>query len=827
MLAAVIVVVLQAAPVPTQQARPAASAEQSGRDSTRAAKQLTRDSVRALARARRDSIRVHREPKRVPVTAEHLATAFRDSAARPLLLLARQARMRLDSSLASYDATTYQRISVGLAFTRFGRDRLAFRTESATRVQWRRDVGAYVDVTGSRTAIPIAGKSAHVDLTGDITPIPYYPGSETMWIGSSAAREAVDENEGVVNPLAAGSEAYYTFKTGDSATFRLPDGHAIRLRELQVRPRAPKWNLAVGSLWFDLDGGHLVRAAYRMSVPMDIKAVAEEDDPKSFEDVPTIMKPLMFPMTASISAIGVEYGLYQGRFWLPRLQVMEGNATAGFMHIPMKLEQKYTYEHVNSGAPLPKIEVAKDSARTQGGTTVEVTVGSGEHEETVREDRRARNKAQCDSIGVRTRVRTSRGNPNPVLTRIPCDSTRLANSPDLPPSIYDKGEETFGAVEMDALVTQALSMGAQADFAPLPPHAELQNFRYNRVEGISGGARIDQELGAGYSLHATGRIGIADWQPAVELFASRSDLRRTLSVGAYNRLVSAGDWGNPLSLGSSISALLFGRDEGFYYRASGLELTSVPDGAAGGGFLWSLFAEQQRTAVQKTTFSFARVTMGSSFEPNLTADKGVYVGARARHLASMGLDPEGFRLLSDVRLEAARGDTGSYARAAADLTASHGIGDGAAALTLAAGTSAGALPAQRFWFLKCLLARACRVGARQCAPSPGAVFGLRLGRRSHGVAEHRTSDVRSRRGVLRDGRTHPLRRRARHQSRAHVADRYLRRGAILTLAASVDGVGLTMPSHRPKMHLMPTPVCAHMYPCLMRNRPQGRLGAHT
>src|SRR5258708_10054893 len=214
-----------------------------------------------------------------------------------------------------------------------------------------------------------------------------------------------------------------------------------------------------------------------------------------------------------------------------------------------------------------------------------------------------------------------------------------------------------------------------------------------------GGGRIDEELGGGYSLHATGRIGIAEWQPAIELFASHSDRRRTLSVGAYNRLAPAGDWGNPLSLGSAISALLVGRDEGFYYRASGLELTSVPDGAAGGGFLWSLFAEQERAAVQKTTFSFARVTRGSSFEPNLTADKGVYVGARARHLASMGLDPEGFRLLSDVRLEAARGDTGSYARAAADLTASHGIGDGAAALTLAAGSSAGALPAQRFWFL--------------------------------------------------------------------------------------------------------------------------------
>src|SRR2546422_339442 len=82
--------------------------------------------------------------------------------------------------------------------------------------------------------------------------------------------------------------------TGDSATFRLPDGRVIRLRELQVRPRTPRWNLAVGSMWFDLSGGQLVRAAYRMSVPMDIRSVAEEDDSTSFEDVPALVKPMIF-----------------------------------------------------------------------------------------------------------------------------------------------------------------------------------------------------------------------------------------------------------------------------------------------------------------------------------------------------------------------------------------------------------------------------------------------------------------------------------------------------------------------------------------------------
>ncbi|MEO7458218.1 MAG: hypothetical protein ABIY52_18305 [Gemmatimonadaceae bacterium] len=654
--------------------------------------------------ADRDSTgRIHRdkkEAKRIPVTAEHLASAFKDDAARSLLHLARDARTRQDSALSGYDATTYQRVSAGVAFTKFGRDRLAFRSEQATKVRWRRGIGAYVDVTGSRTVMPIAGKSANVRFDGNVSPIPYYPGSETLWIGSSASNDAVDENEGIVHPLAQGSEAYYTYASGDSATFRLPDGTAIRLRELQVRPRMPKWNLAVGSLWFDLSSGQLVRAAYHMSVPMDIKAVAEEEDGESFNDVPALVKPLIFPMTASVSAIGVEYGLYQGRFWLPRVQVLEGGANVSFVHSPFKLEQKFEYSNVNTADPLPPIPIPDDSVRRRGGLNVQVHVGESKRDSIRNARRKDRNRGACDSTGNRVYTRLPSGNPDPVMTVIPCDSAKLANSPDLPGSIYDKGEDVFSSPEMDDLVQQALGMGAQAGFMPLPAHAEWMNPRYNRIEGLSAGGRVDKTLGAGYSLYATGRIGIADWEPNVELSGARSDLKRSLSVTAYNRLVSAGDWGNPLTLGSSISAFLFGRDEGFYYRASGLELGSVPDAGGGGAFIWSLFGEQQRTAAQKTTFSLAKAVHGSAFEPNFNAERGIYLGGRTRYTGTLGLDPQGFRLFTDFRMEGARGDSSAYGRAAVDFTGSHGIGNaGAVALTLAGGTSVGDLTPQRLWYL--------------------------------------------------------------------------------------------------------------------------------
>ena len=687
MLIPLVVALLQATPLPTQSApAPAVAAPAT-------------DSSTGRRRAKKPA-------KRLAVTAEHLATAFKDAPARELLLLARAARTRQDSALQAYDATTYQRISAGLGFTKFGRDRLAFRSEQATHVRWRRGVGAYVDITGSRAVVPVGGNHNTVRMEGSFSPIPYYPGSETLWIGSSASNQAVDENQGIVHPLAEGSEAFYTYATGDSATFRLPDGKAIRLRELQVRPRTPKWNLAVGSLWFDLSGGQLVRAAYRMSVPMDIKAIAEEDDSSSFKDVPALIKPMLFPMTASVSAIGVEYGLYQGRFWLPRLQVLEGGANMSFMRVPFKLEQKFKYDQVNGTDKLPPIVVPADSGRRDAGREVAIHTGPGgtpsartDSASVRRTQRSARRKAECDSTGFVTTTRQSERNPNPVQVRVTCDSLALANSPDLPASIFDKGDEAFSSEEMDVLVAQALSMGAQPGFSPQPPTTGFQNLRYNRVEGLSVGARVDQTLGAGYSVHANARIGVADREPNAELTASRSDLKNTLSVTAYNRLVSASDWGNPLSLGSSISAFLFGRDEGFYYRASGLEIGSSPDEPRGSSLTWSLFAEQERTARQGTTLSLARVLHGSEFEPNLAAHRAMYGGARTRYTATYGLDPQGFRLFSDGRLEVAYADTGAYGRAAFDVTASHGIGNGAAALTLSAGSSVGFLPAQRNWYL--------------------------------------------------------------------------------------------------------------------------------
>ena len=645
------------------------------------------DSLRARRQAR-DSVRQEaRLVKRLPTTPAVLATAFKDPGARDLLLRAREARLTQDSTLTGYTADAYERMSVGMGFKRIGRDRLLMRSERASHVMWQRGKGAIIDVKGQRSAMPmlegIADGEADIDL-GSGGDIPYAPGRETLWIGSEMAKADVSQSD-IIHPLASGAEAYYTYESGDSVTFQLPGGQRIELRELRIRPRQPKWNVAVGSLWFDASTAHLVRAVYRMAQEMDIMAVANEEKDKGDpdDDIPRWVKPMITPMHANVSAITVEYGLHEGRFWLPRSQTIEGSAQVSFMHIPFKLEQRYSYESVNGTEPMADVTVAfADTAS----------------DSVSRAARRERRQNECKSGSERLRTHHNRDEGMQILVRVPCDSVALAHSPELPKSIYDEGEEVFGTAERDALVSDALTLGAQPGFNPQKATIAwgLPFTRFNRVEGISSAIAVDEVLGNGYSTHALFRLGAADLSPNGELSIDRTDGRRRIGAGVYRRLVASNDWGDPLGFSSSVSALFFGRDEGFYYRTWGAELKGEKD--FGLINTWRLFGEQQFDAAVRTEFAIAHPSGVKGDLTNINAVNGKVVGLAVGHHSSYGLDPHGFRALTDLTIEGATGSF-DYSRGSLQTTLSHGFGMLDGALTLGGGTSGGRLPIQKQFFL--------------------------------------------------------------------------------------------------------------------------------
>jgi hypothetical protein len=658
----------------------------------------------------RDSVK-RRLPQRRAVTEELLRTAFRDDRAREVLGRARRARMTQDSSLKSYDARVRERLTARMAIGQHGPDRMLYRQESAFRVQWNDAVGARVEVTGARVGIPVAPpEDQHRALEerlagGQMTPIPYYPGQEAMWLGGTVRSEVDDRT--IVQPLAEGAEAYYTYASGDSMSWTLPGGRVVRLREMTVRPRSPAWNLAVGSLWFDVATGKLVRAAYRLAAPIDVWSRAEdvqrEEERTTNPILRTLAKAVISPIKVEISAVAIEYGLFDGKFWLPRARSLTGSQQVSFMRVPVEIEQVFSYEHINGPETIAAVAMnAPDLTPTRAPDSL-----FGKDLERWRDSARAArravrkelrdslHKAPCDSTG--TRVVSRMRFDGAVTVVYPCDVDKLVASPDFETSLYDPNEQLFGTKERDALIADALPFGAQAliKLSELPrPSVQygLSMTRYNRIEGLSTGVGLEQQLGAGYAATLSARFGLADREPNAELAIARTNLSQSISLTGYNRLTSAGDWGSPLSFGSSVSALLFGRDDGFYYRASGAELRWTTD--RGASLDWRVFGEQQRTAIQRTDYSF-----GGSFEPNIVSATGPSFGASVRWVHSYGDDPRGFRALSDLRLEAASGDS-TYGRGALDLTLSSSLPKRfAVALTLAGGTSVGQLPPQRRWFL--------------------------------------------------------------------------------------------------------------------------------
>ena len=652
-----------------------------------------------------------RAPKRLPVTAALLASAFRDEGARVLFRRAHAARMAQDSSLRSYDANVRQRISVGIGIGSLGPQRVMYRQESASRVRWQQGVGARIELTGARMALPIAPKEDERNefleniAAGNYSTVPYFPGYEALWIGGRA-QDDVDDR-GLVNPLANGAEAYYTYESGDSIRSTLPDGRVVRLLELRVRPRAPESNLAVGSLTFEVESGQLVWAAYRLAAPRDMwVAMQRRADTALNSAGMKIVKAIAPEVKSQISEVTIEYSLHGGRFWLPRSRSMKGFSQIGAVKLPVSVEHSYRYESVNGGETIGAIALNTgtmfDRVEVPDSLTGEA---ANRWRDSVRKTNRLAREAlrdsiangPCDSTGTRTVARTRYDGQLAIATTFPCNVDKLVASSEFTGSIYDANDEVFGSADRQALVAHALSLAAQAplDLLGLSP-ARLQYgmsmTRFNRVEGLSTGLLVEQQLGGGYTASAVGRLGTADREPNVELSLARSDLTRTLTLTGYNRLVSANDWGRPLSFSASVSALLFGRDEGFYYRATGADLAwrheAVP------GLEWRLFAEQQRTARMETDFSF-----GAGPGPNVAGLRGTSVGASARLVNTLGLDPRGFRLFSDIRLEGSGGDF-RYGRAAGDITLSRTLfADVAAGVTIAAGSSVGTLPPQRHWFL--------------------------------------------------------------------------------------------------------------------------------
>ena len=614
------------------------------------------------------------------------SSAYLDAEARRLVAAARTRRETIDRSITAYRVTMRERIGVGIRALR--RDRMLYRRELTLHIDWQRDSITRIEVVGARETIPVAVPKPALpeDLKSDAPDYAFDPADDRLTVGWSSgssrrdtttATDSTRRHNGDItfkHPLAPGSERDYRFASGDSSVVILPDGRTIRLRELTIIPRRLDFRLMSGSFWIDEDTHGVVRALIRPARPFDFEQDVEDN---AGEKIPGFLKPI----TGEIRYLTIDFGLSHGRWWLPRLIAMDAVATAGsFLQMPMRYERIY------------------DDYEVTGDTTVRLAPRPPPRQTSASEDSavwaacHAREKTEQISCSCRYgECRTAR-----VI--IPTDTQAVITSSALPAPFASTGDTLISEGELQEL-TQGIGDLPQA---PWQFHVRRPRWglaRYNRVEGLGVGAQGEIDLGR-LKAHGAARIATSDGELDLQAGLLRATTGAEWRLTGYHRLAAVDPAAHSLSIGNSLGALVLGRDDGDYFRATGAELTVKPAVTLPQSFELRVYAEQQRRALKRTDFSFPHALHADHvFRPNIAADSADQVGASLTLRTQLGSDPAHLRITTDVTLDGGAGTFG-FARSSGTLRITAPLGKQVAgAVELAGGSSAGTVPVQSLWYL--------------------------------------------------------------------------------------------------------------------------------
>jgi hypothetical protein len=624
-------------------------------------------------------------------------TSYLDAQSRLLVERARARRRTYDASISEYTTSMKERIGMGIRALR--RDRMLYHREMALRITWRRDSLGQIDVVGAREGVPVALKGERLpeDLVQDADDYAFDPSSDRLSLGSDSGF--------IIHPLAPGAEAHYRYQAGDSTALTFPDGRRLRLYELRIIPRRPDAHLVAGALWIEGDGYGVVRLLTRLARPFDFEmdierragragdtatvvrgrprgrrgpadttiaadATAETDGGRDGDDdIPGFLKPIR----AEVRFFAVEYGLWDDRWWLPRLISFDAVATvARFAELPLRYELVYE-----------DYRVTGDTAAVRGAPPERVPNDTA----------RARCKEQWgDDVSCRCRD----GRCFAFTVAVPPDTAALLASAELPAGFRTMSDTMLSEQEIADLADQLRGLPG-TPWLPVwqPPRWGL--FRYNRVEALSLGARGEIEAGP-WRLDGLVRLGVADLVPNGELGVERAGLAARTRLAGYYRLAAADTTTRPFGLLNSSAALFFGRDDGDYFRALGVELAGRPALTRAQGYSWRVYAERQRPVAKETDVSLPWVfDRRQVFRANIAADTADQIGlmVQARATRSLG----GATIGSEIGVDGAAG-TFAFVRSTMALRLTTPLpGPLTAGFEVAGGTARGDVPVQSLFYL--------------------------------------------------------------------------------------------------------------------------------
>lgn len=620
-----------------------------------------------------------------------LQAPLADASAQDIVELARRRHRNPDPTLEDYRSKLITLVSVGWMTDPLAPPKLIVASELAAGVAWEREGGLQIRMLGQRYVTSF-GRDVQVGLDfGEPWFVAITPGDSLRVLGGIEL-----PGRAAVHPFAEGAGRYYEYELGDTVTLLTPSRN-VDLVEVRVTPTRGDEALVVGSIWVDALTGDVgamqIRFVGKPLWPSD-------EDPEGSTWANRIL---------SLSAT-LQQGLWETRYWLPHKQELELMVNIPFIGnfaMPIIFKSEFGHYDVNTGEPIAWLspdslrDTAEPTRDFNEGATLSLSVG-GETEKV----------AGADTTGVEDvfpekatlQVRAGPADGGWEIIRPPDDSLLAYDE-------WDRPLET-PASELTLPSAEDLERRAQ-ELAPdilgrkmfFVQYDRITDFiRYDRIEALGMGldVRYDIPRRPFWSIGAGVSFGVADLAFKGKLDFRYDSPSKRIDLAVYSQLDRAGTAltdqkraGPPAAL----RALVLGRDDADYYRASGVALTYGKRWGRLGGRL-GVGWEDQRSVETNTQIAIPGIWESSVFPPNPPANEGgfwrgdvaaiIYIGDWTRPTDRAELQ---------LGLGAGAGpNTFDYLQPRAKLEGRVDFGDKAAlAFLTQGGWSAGDAPLQRFW----------------------------------------------------------------------------------------------------------------------------------
>jgi hypothetical protein len=550
-------------------------------------------------------------------------------------------RRQSDSAVADYQATIRYRLSVGIGRRLWSEVPATAVEEQVARIQWQRPNDLRIDVIGRR----FRTRSRDLQLS-------------SVWDRPWFAPRGVDDSvrifsrefpaTGALHPLAAAGPQWYRYARTGELTVTPARGGALHLIRVQVTPRRTGPALIVGQMWLDSASAEIVRLTFRYVGT----ALWVRPDPGGGGPGAARARRLnaLGNRVVSINA-DLEYGLQEGRYWMPYRQVLAGRVRIPVLSnlvIPFQATTTFDDYVINGGRP---ITWALPLPSELGLSRASLRQLRRARRDSIQAARRGQLEGAADSLRSWDYAGRWQGG-----------RFELHRPPDAALQRYDQWPDSLSFQDDPADVRRVrevetelarLSESLPDSVTGIPDrgfgYERLSDaFRYDRVQGLS--------LGLGYrtrlpgvrfaSIYGTARYGFSDDRITGRVAMVRDAPGGRLTVAGYRDIVDVDPVSSGRTLGNTLDALFVAHDDSDYLLAEGGSAGFETSVATGLELTSSVRVERQSGAVRRARSAVNDFLGGDGrFPANSLVDAGTVAGASLR-LSRLG--PVRWNLTADV-----------------------------------------------------------------------------------------------------------------------------------------------------------------------------------